>query len=197
MEKTMSDQLLIEEILKGKSSIYELLILKYQNQLFATVINIVKDEDLAQDIVQESFLKAYESLNSLRDRNQFYPWIKRIAINESLMKIDRNKRYVDMYDESQEEDDYFFNSITDEKNPEKELLDEEMRRYVRKYVESLPSKLRTVIILREVEDLSYEEIAEILNIPIGTVRSRLFNARQIIKERLIKQGLADGLYKVS
>jgi len=193
----MSDQLLIEEILKGKSSIYELLILKYQNQLFATVINIVKDEDLAQDIVQESFLKAYESLNSLRDRNQFYPWIKRIAINESLMKIDRNKRYVDMYDESQEEDDYFFNSITDEKNPEKELLDEEMRRYVRKYVESLPSKLRTVIILREVEDLSYEEIAEILNIPIGTVRSRLFNARQIIKERLIKQGLADGLYKVS
>jgi len=177
MEKTMSDQLLIEEILKGKSSIYELLILKYQNQLFATVINIVKDEDLAQDIVQESFLKAYESLNSLRDRNQFYPWIKRIAINESLMKIDRNKRYVDMYDESQEEDDYFFNSITDEKNPEKELLDEEMRRYVRKYVESLPSKLRTVIILREVEDLSYEEIAEILNIPIGTVRSRLFNAR--------------------
>jgi RNA polymerase sigma-70 factor (ECF subfamily) len=197
MEKTMSDQLLIEEILKGKSSIYELLILKYQNQLFATVINIVKDEDLAQDIVQEAFLKAYESLNSLRDRNQFYPWIKRIAINESLMKIDRNKRYVDMYDESQEEDDYFFNSITDEKNPEKELLDEEMRRYVRKYVESLPSKLRTVIILREVEDLSYEEIAEILNIPIGTVRSRLFNARQIIKERLIKQGLADGLYKVS
>jgi len=193
----MSDQLLIEEILKGKSSIYELLILKYQNQLFATVINIVKDEDLAQDIVQEAFLKAYESLNSLRDRNQFYPWIKRIAINESLMKIDRNKRYVDMYDESQEEDDYFFNSITDEKNPEKELLDEEMRRYVRKYVESLPSKLRTVIILREVEDLSYEEIAEILNIPIGTVRSRLFNARQIIKERLIKQGLADGLYKVS
>jgi len=193
----MSDQLLIEEILKGKSSIYELLILKYQNQLFATVINIVKDEDLAQDIVQEAFLKAYESLNSLRDRNQFYPWIKRIAINESLMKIDRNKRYVDMYDESQEEDDYFFNSITDEKNPEKELIDEEMRRYVRKYVESLPSKLRTVIILREVEDLSYEEIAEILNIPIGTVRSRLFNARQIIKERLIKQGLADGLYKVS
>lgn len=113
------------------------------------------------------------------------------------MKIDRNKRFVDMYNEDQDEDDYFFNSITDEKNPEKELLDEEIRRYVRKYVDSLPSKLRTVIILREVEDMSYEEIADILKIPIGTVRSRLFNARQIIKERLIKQGLADGLYKVS
>ncbi|ADR18867.1 RNA polymerase sigma factor [Calditerrivibrio nitroreducens] len=193
----MSDQILVDEILNGKTEVYELLILKYQKQLFSTVFNIVKDEDLTMDIVQEAFLKAYESLPNLRNKDQFYPWIKRIAINESLMKIDRNKRFVDMYNEDQDEDDYFFNSITDEKNPEKELLDEEIRRYVKKYVDSLPSKLRTVIILREVEDMSYEEIADILKIPIGTVRSRLFNARQIIKERLIKQGLADGLYKVS
>ncbi len=193
----MSDQILVDEIVKGNTTAYELLILKYQKQLYATVFNIVKDEDFAQDIVQEAFLKAYESLPNLRNKEQFYPWLKRIAINESLMKLERNKRYVDMYDEEQEEDDYFFNTITDEKNPEKELLDEELRKYVRRYVDSLPSKLRTVIILREVEDMSYEEIAEMLNIPIGTVRSRLFNARQIIKERLIRQGLADGLYKVS
>lgn len=193
----MSDQILVDEILNGNTEVYEFLILKYQKQLFSTVFNIVKDEDLTMDIVQEAFLKAYEGLPNLRNKDQFYPWIKRIAINESLMKIDRNKRFVDMYNEDQDEDDYFFNSITDEKNPEKELLDEEIRRYVRKYVDSLPSKLRTVIILREVEDMSYEEIADILKIPIGTVRSRLFNARQIIKERLIKQGLADGLYKVS
>ncbi|MGB9731444.1 MULTISPECIES: RNA polymerase sigma factor [Calditerrivibrio] len=193
----MNDQILVDEILKGKTEVYEFLILKYQKQLFSTVFNIVKDEDLAMDIVQEAFLKAYEGLPNLRNKDQFYPWIKRIAINESLMKIDRNKRFVDMYNEDQDEDDYFFNSITDETNPEKELLEEEIRRYIRKYVDSLPSKLRTVIILREVEDMSYEEIADILQIPIGTVRSRLFNARQIIKERLIKQGLADGLYKVS
>jgi len=197
LEKNMSDQILVDEILNGNTEVYEFLILKYQKQLFSTVFNIVKDEDLTMDIVQEAFLKAYEGLPNLRNKDQFYPWIKRIAINESLMKIDRNKRFVDMYNEDQDEDDYFFNSITDEKNPEKELLDEEIRRYVRKYVDSLPSKLRTVIILREVEDMSYEEIADILKIPIGTVRSRLFNARQIIKERLIKQGLADGLYKVS
>ncbi|PMP69828.1 MAG: RNA polymerase subunit sigma-70 [Calditerrivibrio nitroreducens] len=193
----MNDQILVDEILKGKTEVYEFLILKYQKQLFSTVFNIVKDEDLAMDIVQEAFLKAYEGLPNLRNKDQFYPWIKRIAINESLMKFDRNKRFVDMYNEDQDEDDYFFNSITDETNPEKELLEEEIRRYIRKYVDSLPSKLRTVIILREVEDMSYEEIADILQIPIGTVRSRLFNARQIIKERLIKQGLADGLYKVS
>lgn len=197
MEKNMNDQILVDEILKGKTEVYEFLILKYQKQLFSTVFNIVKDEDLAMDIVQEAFLKAYEGLPNLRNKDQFYPWIKRIAINESLMKFDRNKRFVDMYNEDQDEDDYFFNSITDETNPEKELLEEEIRRYIRKYVDSLPSKLRTVIILREVEDMSYEEIADILQIPIGTVRSRLFNARQIIKERLIKQGLADGLYKVS
>lgn len=193
----MSDQILVDEIVKGNTAAYELLILKYQKQLYATVLNIVKDDDFAQDIVQEAFLKAYESLPNLRNKEQFYPWLKRIAINESLMKLERNKRYVDMYDEEQEEDDYFFNTITDENNPEKELLDEELRKYVRRYVDSLPSKLRTVIILREVEEMSYEEIAEMLNIPIGTVRSRLFNARQIIKERLIRQGLADGLYKVS
>jgi len=137
-------------------------------------------------------LKAYENLTTLRNREQFYPWLKKIAINLSLMKLERNKRFVDMYRSDQEEDDYFFNNQTDETNPEQELIDDELRRYVRKYVDSLPNKLRTVIILREVEDLSYEEIADFLKIPVGTVRSRLFNARQIIK-RDFKQGLADGI----
>ncbi|MCX8084192.1 MAG: sigma-70 family RNA polymerase sigma factor [Calditerrivibrio sp.] len=197
MENTMGDQTIVDAILNGDSDAFEFLILKYQRQLYGTILNLVKDEDLAQDILQETFLKAYENLHTLRNKEQFYSWLKKIAINASLMKLEKGKRYVDMYDEEQEEDDYFFNIQTDDTNPEKELLDEELRRYVRRFVDSLPSKLKNVIILREVEDLSYEEIAEILKIPIGTVRSRLFNARQIIKERLIKQGLADGLYKVS
>jgi RNA polymerase sigma-70 factor (ECF subfamily) len=193
----MSEAVLIERITKGDSAAFEYLIIKYQKQLYSTVLNIMKDEEHAKDIVQEAFLKAYENLETLRNREQFYPWLKKIAINLSLMKLERNKRFVDMYRSDQEEDDYFFNNQTDETNPEQELLDDELRRYVRKYVDSLPNKLRTVIILREVEDLSYEEIADFLKIPVGTVRSRLFNARQIIKERLLKQGLADGLYKVS
>lgn len=193
----MSEAVLIERITKGDSAAFEYLIIKYQKQLYSTVLNIMKDEEHAKDIVQEAFLKAYENLETLRNREQFYPWLKKIGINLSLMKLEKNKRFVDMYRSDQEEDDYFFNNQTDETNPEQELLDDELRRYVRKYVDSLPNKLRTVIILREVEDLSYEEIADFLKIPVGTVRSRLFNARQIIKERLLKQGLADGLYKVS
>ncbi|MCA1932560.1 MAG: sigma-70 family RNA polymerase sigma factor [Calditerrivibrio sp.] len=193
----MSEIVLIDKVLNGDASAFEFLILKYQKNIYGTVFNIVKEDELTKDIVQESFLKAYENLNSLRSREQFYPWLKKIAINLSLIKLDRNKRYVDMYRDDKEEDDFFFNNQTDESNPEQELLTEELRRYVRKFVDSLPEKLRRVIILREVEDLSYEEIASILNIPVGTVRSRLFNARQIIKDRLLRQGLADGLYRVS
>lgn len=193
----MSEIVLIDRVLDGDISSFEFLILKYQKNLYGTVFNIVKEEEATKDIVQESFLKAYENLSSLRSKEQFYPWLKKIAINLSLMKLDKSKRYIDMYKDDEEGDDFFFNNQTDESNPEQELLTEELRRYVRKFVDSLPEKLRRVIILREVEDLSYEEIASILNIPVGTVRSRLFNARQIIKERLLRQGLADGLYKVS
>ena len=99
--------------------------------------------------------------------------------------------------ESEEDETSFFERIPDGESPEELLVKEELKRYVRMYVEALPDKLRVVVVLREIEDLSYEEIAEMMNIPIGTVRSRLFNARQIIKDRLINQGLADGLYKIS
>ncbi|MGA1861594.1 sigma-70 family RNA polymerase sigma factor [Deferribacter thermophilus] len=196
----MSDKSVVNAILKGDTQSYELLIIKYQRQLFNTVISLVKDPDVADDLVQESFLKAFEKLDTLRDKSQFFPWLKRIAINLALGYLNKNKRNVDMnadWNEDGEEKTDYFESIADEGDPEEFLLKEELRRYVRKFVESLPDRLRVVVILREVEDMSYEEIAETLNIPIGTVRSRLFNARQIIKDRLINQGLADGLYKIS
>jgi len=196
----VSDKSVVNAILKGDTQSYELLIIKYQRQLFNTVISLVKDPDVADDLVQESFLKAFEKLDTLRDKSQFFPWLKRIAINLALGYLNKNKRNVDMnadWNEDGEEKTDYFESIADEGDPEEFLLKEELRRYVRKFVESLPDRLRVVVILREVEDMSYEEIAETLNIPIGTVRSRLFNARQIIKDRLINQGLADGLYKIS
>jgi len=103
----MSETVLIERITKGDSAAFEYLIIKYQKQLYSTVLNIMKDEEHAKDIVQEAFLKAYENLTTLRNREQFYPWLKKIAINLSLMKLERNKRFVDMYRSDQEEDDYF------------------------------------------------------------------------------------------
>jgi RNA polymerase sigma-70 factor (ECF subfamily) len=191
----MNDATVIDKILKGDSSYFEVLVLKYQNKLYATILNITKNSHTAEDIVQEAFLKSFQKLSSLREKNQFYPWLKRIAINMALLMFEKNKRQVDV---TTDDDSYdFFDNISTKESPESEILNEELKKYVRKYVDSLPDKLRMVIILREVEDLSYEEISKILKIPVGTVRSRLFNARQFIKQRLINQGLADGLYKIS
>jgi RNA polymerase sigma-70 factor (ECF subfamily) len=172
-----------------------MLILKHQSKLFATVLNVVKNRELAEDITQEAYLKGFDKLDTLKNRDQFYPWLKRIALNLALNHFERAKRVMDV--ESEEDETSFFERIPDGESPEELLVKEELKRYVRMYVEALPDKLRVVVVLREIEDLSYEEIAEMMNIPIGTVRSRLFNARQIIKDRLINQGLADGLYKIS
>ncbi len=191
----MNDAKVIEKILKGETSYFEVLVLKYQNKLYATILNITKNSHTTEDIVQEAFLKSFQKLDTLREKNQFYPWLKRIAINMALLTFEKNKRMVDV---TTDDDSYdFFDNISTKESPESEILNEELKKYVRKYVDSLPDKLRVVIILREVEDLSYEEISKILKIPVGTVRSRLFNARQFIKQRLINQGLADGLYKIS
>ncbi len=199
MEDSMNDQQLIDKVLTGDTNSFELIIIKYQRKLYATILNIVKDSDVAQDIVQDAFMKAFEKLSSLRNKNQFYPWVKRIAINCALLGFEKNKRMVDVGNHSgnEENGDDFFDRLTDYANPEEDLLNDELKRFVRRFVDSLPDKLRVVIILREVEDMSYEEIAEILNIPVGTVRSRLFNARQYIKQRLINQGFVDGMSKVS
>lgn len=191
----MGDALVVEKVIDGDAASYELLIRKYQSKLFSTVLHMVKNRELAEDIVQESFLRAFRKLDTLNNRSQFYPWIKRIALNMALNHFEKEKRVLDV--ETEDDESSFFENIASGESPEELTLKEEMKRYVRMFVDSLPDRLRVVIILREVEDMSYEEIAEMLNIPLGTVRSRLFNARNIIKERLIKQGLADGLYKTS
>ncbi|MGE4267600.1 MAG: sigma-70 family RNA polymerase sigma factor [Deferribacterales bacterium] len=191
----MKDTAIIEKVLDGDSQAFEMLILKYQSKLFATSMNVVKNRELAEDIVQEAFMKAFMKLDSLKNREQFYPWLKRIALNIALNHFEKEKRVMDV--ETEDDETSFFENIGSGESPEELTLKEELHRYVRSYVDSLPDKLRVVIVLREVEDMSYEEIAEMMNIPLGTVRSRLFNARQIIKDRLINQGLADGMYQIS
>ena len=185
----MNDKQVIERVLAGDSSAFEILILKYQSQIFYSALNIVKNREYAEDICQDAFLKAYEKLDTLQDREHFYAWLKRIAVNLSLNHYERDKRLVDVEDE--EDDVDYFERLSTGECPEDFIIKDELRKYVRFFFYSLPKNLRTVLILREVEDLSYEEISDMLKIPLGTVRSRLFNARQIIKERLIKQGLTD------
>lgn len=191
----VKDTAIIEKVLDGDSQAFEMLILKYQSKLFATSMNVVKNRELAEDIVQEAFMKGFMKLDTLKNREQFYPWLKRIALNIALNHFEKEKRVMDV--ETEDDETSFFENIGSGESPEELTLKEELHRYVRSYVDSLPDKLRVVIVLREVEDMSYEEIAEMMNIPLGTVRSRLFNARQIIKDRLINQGLADGMYQIS
>lgn len=185
----MNDAQIVEKVLAGETGAFELLILKYQSQIFYAAMNIVKNREFAEDISQDAFLKAYEKLYALQDREHFYPWLKRITVNLALNHYDRGKRIVDI--ETEDSESSYFDTITSGESPEDFLIKDELKKYVRMFVDGLPERLRTVIILREVEDMSYEEIADVLNIPLGTVRSRLFNARQIIKERLVKQGLTD------
>ncbi len=188
----MSDSQVIEKVLEGDAGAFEILILKYQSQIFYSALNIVKNKEYAEDICQDAFLKAYEKLDTLQDREHFYPWLKRIAVNLSLNHYERDKRIVDVEDEDNDID--YFERLTTGECPEDYIIKDELKKYVKFFVDALPDKLRNVIILREVEDLSYEEISEMLKIPLGTVRSRLFNARQIIKERLIKQGLTNEVF---
>ena len=185
----MNDAQIVDKVLNGDTQAYELLILKYQNQIFYTAMNIIKNKEFAEDISQDAFLKGYEKLDSLQDKNHFFPWLKRITVNLALNHYERGKRIVDI--ETEDSDTSYFDRITGGENPEDFLIKDELKKYIRMFVDALPDRLRTVVMLREVEDMSYEEISELLNIPLGTVRSRLFNARQIIKERLIKQGLTD------
>lgn len=191
----VKDSAIIEKVLSGDAQQFEMLILKYQSRLFATILNVVKHRELAEDITQEAYMKGFDKLETLKNREQFYPWLKRIALNLALNHFERAKRVMDV--ENEDDETSFFERIPDGESPEELVVKEELKRYVRHFVEALPDKLRVVVVLREMEDMSYDEIADLMNIPIGTVRSRLFNARQIIKDRLINQGLVDGLYKIS
>jgi RNA polymerase sigma-70 factor (ECF subfamily) len=190
---SMQDGQIVEGVLSGDVQLFGLLVLKYQKQLYFTAYNITKNQASAEDTVQDALVKAYEKLDTLKNRAGFYPWVKKITINMALNHYDRSKWMVDTTSADGEDD--FFDNVAVYDTPEEYILKEEMRVYVQAFIDSLPDKLRVVLLLREIDELSYEEIAEMLKIPVGTVRSRLFNARQILKNRLIKQGLADGMYE--
>ena len=196
----MDDIKIIENVLEGNVNDFEFLILKYQHMLYASILTIVKNNDAAEEIVQDAFVTAFEKLSTLKNRNYFYPWLKRIAINKSFLYLQHVKKNVRS---SEEVLDFFENDKEIEmsraiyNSPESNLLNSEMSKYIKKFVDALPERLRSIIILREIEGMSYEEIAEVMNIPVGTVRSRLHYARDIIKNRLISQGLADGMQAMS
>lgn len=186
MSETQVDQLLVERVQKGDKFAFDLLINKYQHRIISLVTRYVHDHAEAQDVAQEAFIKAYRAIGNFRGDSAFYTWLYRIAINTAKNWLVAQKRRppasdIDAVDAEQYDID---SRLKDKDTPENELLREEIKETVYSTIEQLPEDLRTAIVLREMEGMSYEEIAATMECPIGTVRSRIFRAREAIDEKL-------------
>ncbi|MEW6098258.1 MAG: RNA polymerase sigma factor RpoE [Pseudomonadota bacterium] len=185
-----ADHLLIERVKRGEQKAFELLVIKYQRKIERLIGRMVRDPDLIQDIAQETFIRAYRALPQFRGDSAFYTWLYRIAVNtakKSLVELKRDPLVTESALTSLEDEDETSrveNELSDGETPEAVLASKEIANTVNAAIEALSDDLRQAITLREIEGLSYEEIAEVMNCPIGTVRSRIFRAREAIAERL-------------
>jgi RNA polymerase sigma-70 factor, ECF subfamily len=180
------DQALVLRVQKGDKRAFDLLVRKYQHKLVSVVGRYISDWSECQDVAQESFIRAFRAIGAFRGDSQFYTWIYKIAINTAKNYLVSQGRRPPTDDVAVEDAVLFDGStrLRESATPEHELLREEIERTVFATVEALPDELRTAITLREVDGLSYEEIAEAMHCPIGTVRSRIFRAREAIDETL-------------
>lgn len=186
MSEAQVDQLLVEQVQRGDKHAFDLLISKYQHRIVSLVTRYVNDHAEALDVSQEAFIKAYRAIGHFRGESAFYTWLYRIAINTAKNWLVAQKRRppasdIDAVDAEQYDMD---SRLKDKGTPENELLREEIRQTVYGTIAELPEDLRTAIVLREMDGMSYEEIATTMECPIGTVRSRIFRAREAIDEKL-------------
>ncbi len=181
-----SDLELVKRAQRGERGAFDLLVLRYQHKVVKLVARLLRDPAEAEDVAQEAFVKAYRALGSFRGDSAFYTWLYRIAVNTARNSLaSRQRRPLDYEaDLSENEQTVVESRMRHTDTPEANVLSEEIRRTVNRAVEDLPEDLRTAIILREVEGLSYEEIAAAMDCPVGTVRSRIFRAREAIDRNL-------------
>ena len=184
-----SDALLVRRAVAGDQKAFELLVIKYQRRIQRLIGRMVRDVDLVEDISQETFIRAYRALRQFRGDAQFYTWLYRIAVNtakKTLMDLKRNPTISENSFKSSDNDETspFENELTSEETPDAVLASKEIAEMVNAAMLALPDELQQAITLREIEGLSYEEIAEVMSCPIGTVRSRIFRAREAISEKI-------------
>jgi RNA polymerase sigma-70 factor (ECF subfamily) len=186
-----ADAVLVARAKGGDSRAFEMLVVKYQRRIERLIGRMVRDVDLVQDIAQESFIRAYRALPQFRGDSAFYTWLYRIAVNtakKALVDLKRDPLVTESAragsDDDDDETSRVERELTDGETPEAVLASKEIARTVNNAIEALSEDLRQAITLREIEGLSYEEIAELMNCPIGTVRSRIFRARESIAQRL-------------
>ncbi|MAZ70488.1 RNA polymerase sigma factor RpoE [Porticoccus sp.] len=181
-----TDKLLVARVQKGDKRAFDLLVMKYQYKVHAIVSRYVKDFDEVNDVVQEAFIKAYRALAKFRGESAFYTWLYRIAVNTAKNYLVARNRRPPANDVDAEEAAFYEGSekLRDIDSPENLLYRDELEAVVDLAIKNLPEDLRTAVTLREFEGLSYEEIAEIMGCPVGTVRSRIFRAREAIDEKI-------------
>ena len=181
-----TDLELVRRVQAGDKTAFDVLVLKYQQKVINLVNRYMHDQDLSMDVAQEAFIKAYKGLKNFRGDSAFYTWLYRIAINTAKNHLVSKGRRMPATDiDAQDAEQYEgADALRDVGSPEHEMLKEEIHRTVMAAIDALPEDLRTAITLRELEGLSYEEIAETMDCPIGTVRSRIFRAREAIEKDL-------------
>ena len=181
------DLSLVRRVQAGERGAFDLLVLKYQHKVVKLVMRYLKDPTEAEDVAQEAFIKAYRALPQFRGDSAFYTWLYRIAINtakNALVSRDRSPISYEINLNSDDDAPDVTSRLRDPDTPEGLALSEEIRTTVTAAIDALPEDLRTAIVLRELDGMSYEEIAAAMDCPVGTVRSRIFRAREAIDKRL-------------
>jgi len=190
MSSADADAPLIERVKRGDAKAFEMLVVKYQRRIERLIGRMVRDVDLVPDIAQETFIRAYRAIPQFRGDSAFYTWLYRIAVNtakKALVELKRDPLMSETMLASRDDDDETSrveNELSDGETPDALLASKEIAAAVNAAIEALSDDLRQAITLRELEGLSYEEIAQVMNCPIGTVRSRIFRAREAIAARL-------------
>ena len=187
MPADTSDLSLVRRVQRGDKGAFDALVLKYQHKVVKLVMRYVRNPAEAEDVAQEAFIKAYRALPQFRGESAFYTWLYRIAINtakNAVVSRDRSPIEFDLDSQNSDEAYDMQGRLKDSETPEGLVLTDEIRSTVNSAIDALPEDLRTAIVLRELEGLSYEEIAAAMGCPVGTVRSRIFRAREAIDRRL-------------
>jgi len=186
---TETDQQLVAKVQKGDSRAFDLLVLKYQHKIFGLISRYVHDADEVQDVAQEAFIKAYRAMPRFRGDSAFYTWLYRIAINTAKNHLVSRSRRPPGSDVEVEDAEYYEGggALRDIESPENVLFGAELKAVVEQAIGNLPDDLKTAVTLREFDGLSYEDIADIMDCPVGTVRSRIFRAREAIDLQVKEQ----------
>ena len=186
MADNIIDKEIIERVKNGDKKAYDLLVLKYQQRVINLISRFVKNYADALDISQETFIKAYKALPNFRGESAFYTWLYRIAVNTAKNHLTVQSRKITKsdYDVAEIEQIEGNMTLTEQTTPENLLIKDELQETVLNTIENLPEDLKSAIMLREIEGLSYEEIAAVMECPVGTVRSRIFRARETIDNKI-------------